>query len=97
MKYTVFFILGIITSLCFSVLADKIPSPPLLKDPALLHYLKIIYDNHNRLEVVTSNPDGSRKGKKGDMVLLQTGGNSYLEVNSDSNTTWLGTQLTNTP
>ena len=81
------------------VFASKISSPPPLAEtsPALQHYLQELYDNYHRLEVVTTNPDGSRYGKKGDMLLLQTGGNSYLEINTDSSTTWLGVQLTDTP
>jgi len=88
--------LMLVGGICF---ADKIPSPPPLKEspPALQDYLSEIYENFHRLEVVTTNPDGSRTGKKGDMLLLQTGGNSYLEINSDSSTAWLGVQLTDTP
>ena len=79
--------------------AEKIPSPPPLKDspPALQHYLETLYDNINSLEVVTSNPDGTRNGEKGDMLLLQTGGTSYLEINTDSSTTWRGVALADTP
>lgn len=97
------FILGIVLGFLFGNLllvhADKISSPPPLADSpvALQHYLREMYRNFHRLEVVTSNPDGSRQGKKGDMLLLQTGGNSYIEVNSDSSTTWLGIQLSDTP
>lgn len=88
--------LGLFVSTAF---ADRISSPPPLPDepPAEQAYLTEIYNNFHRLEVVTTNPDGSRNGKKGDMLLLQTGGNSYLEINSDSSTIWLGVQLTNTP
>jgi hypothetical protein len=79
--------------------ADNISAPPPLIDsePSVSYYFKQIYDNFHRLQVVTVNPDGVRSGKKGDMVLLQTGGNSYLEINSDSGTTWLGVLLSNTP
>lgn len=102
MKKRIFsIILTIIAILSFYLpcLADKISAPPPLRDepPAEQHYLKEIYDNLHELEVVTSNPDGSRKERKGAMLLLQTGGNSYLEINSDGSTTWLGVQLTNTP
>ena len=94
------FLLGLFLGVFISVaLAGNISTPPPLEgEPAAeQHYLDEIYRNWNRLEVVTSNPDGSGNGKKGDMLLLQTGGSSYFEVNSDSNTTWLGVQLTNTP
>ncbi len=94
------FILGLfLGSFICSASADKIPAPPPMPDesPAEQAYLYGIYTNLHRLEVVTTNPDGLRNGKKGDMLLLQTGGNSYLEVNSDSSNTWLGVQLTNIP
>ena len=79
--------------------ADKITSPPPFpkESTALKLYMQDVYDNLHVLQVVTSNPDGSRNGRKGEMVLLQTGGNTYLEINSDSSTTWLGVQLTDTP
>ena len=102
MKIRIFdIILIILAILSFGLpsLADKISAPPPLRDEpqAEQHYLKEIYDNFHKLEVVTTNPDGSRNGKKGEMLLLQTGGNSYLEINSDGSNTWLGVQLTNTP
>ncbi len=96
MKFIIGFICGFIISAGL-VLADNITSPPPIKDPTIAHYFKQIYDNLHRLQVVTTNPDGSRSGKRGDMVLLQTGGSSYLEINSDSGTTWRGVILTDTP
>ena len=94
------FLFGLITSIlmvCTWAIADNISAPPPIKDADTFHYLRQVYENLHRLQVVTTNPDGVRNGKRGDMVLLQTGGNSYLEINSDSSTTWLGVQLTNTP
>ena len=96
MKLIIGFICGFFVSAGL-VLADNISSPPPIKDPTIYHYFRQIYENFHRLQVVTTNPDGSRNGKKGDMVLLQTGGSSYLEINSDSSTTWLGILLSNTP
>ncbi len=90
------FILGFLSSAVLAS-ADLISAPPPIKDAAIYHYLREIYENFHRLQVVTTNPDGVRNGKKGDMVLLQTGGSSYLEINSDSGNTWLGVILTNTP
>jgi len=98
-SYLIGGVLGFILAISINVMADNIPSPPPLasQPPELQHYLRSIYENFHRLPVTTTNPDGSRRGKKGDMVLLQTGGNSYIEVNSDSSTTWLGILLSNTP
>lgn len=52
---------------------------------------------NGRLEIVTSNPDGSRKGTAGDIVLLNNSGTFYLEVNTDGGTTWRGVLLSDTP
>lgn len=94
------FIIGFICGFLFSaglVLADNITSPPPIKDPTIAHYFKQIYDNFHRLQVVTTNPDGSRNGKKGDMLHLQTGGNYYHCENVDSSTTWRCVQLLDVP
>ena len=58
-----------------------------------------LFDFVSRLEVVTDNPDGSRVAKfDGEVVLLKSGGNYYVEVAIGSGTTtWRGCQLTNTP
>ena len=79
--------------------ADKIPAPPVLSDEPVAEqlYLKTLYDNFHKLEVTTSNPDGSRSSDKGHAIILQTGGNTYLEVNNDGSTEWLGVILTDTP
>jgi hypothetical protein len=79
--------------------ADRISAPPPLPEEPVAeqHYFKEIYDNFHRLEVTTTNPDGSRNGKKGDMLLSQTGGKHYLEINTNSSTTWHGVELTDTP
>ncbi len=72
---------------------------PYKDNQALDKDLKQIFDWISRLEVVTTNPDGSRKGRyTGEAVILQTGGNTYLEVCNGSGTTvWRGVQLTDTP
>jgi hypothetical protein len=49
------------------------------------------------MNYVTTNPDGALKGDIGDMVLLKSGGNYYLEVNTTGSNVWLGVVLTNTP
>jgi len=89
----------LIILLSTAVMADNIPSPPPLKDlpSELQHYLKSIQVNLHRLPVTTTNPDGVRNGKKGDMVLFESGSLYYLEVNVDSSKMWSGVQLTNTP
>jgi len=94
------FILGIIMGFIFSAAiatADILPAPPPLQDVNVYTYLRQIYENFHRLQVVTTNPDGNRRGKIGDMVLLQTGGNSYIEINTTGSTVWRGVILTDTP
>ncbi len=95
--------LGLSLSFLVSLYADRVSSPPPLQGKyedsksVIQHYLKELSINIHRLEVTTVNPDGSRRGKKGDMVLLQTGGKHYLEINTDSSTTWHGEELTDVP
>ena len=52
--------------------ADRIPAPPPLPTEPREEqdYFTEIYNNLHRLQVVTTNPDGSMDGKKGDMVLF---------------------------
>ncbi len=92
----ILFSLLFIPSIC---LASNISQPPVLKDRQIREYLKNIADNFNNIEWVTTNPDGSRLGKRGDVVILETGGNYYVEfcVSSPSGTTWRGIALSDTP
>ena len=87
-----FFWITIISLFCISniVFADNISAPPPFpkSDPSVSFYFKQIYDNFHRLQVVSSDPDGSRAGKKGDMVLYLTGGVGVLCINMDSVTDW---------
>lgn len=72
---------------------------PYTNNQALDKDIKNLYDWVSRLEVVTTNPDGSRTGRyDGEAVKLKTGGKTYLEVcDGAGTTTWLGVELTNTP
>jgi hypothetical protein len=49
------------------------------------------------LNTTTTNPDGSLQGNGGDMILLNTGGNYYLEINTTGAKVWRGILLSNTP
>jgi len=90
------FILG-----AHTIFAGLIPDPPLIKDKQTLLYLRRIASNWNNIPIVTVNPNGSRTGRVGDIVLLFTGGNYYLEINTNTGpsggTTWVGEQLTTVP
>jgi hypothetical protein len=58
-----------------------------------------IYDNWGLLEVVTENPDGTRKGRLGEVVIYNLTGTYYLEicVSSPNGTVWVGKQLEDIP
>jgi len=79
--------------------AGKISAPPVLKEEPIAEqlYFREIYDNFHRLEVVTTNPNNFRTGKKGDMVLFQTGDDNYLQVNVNSAKIWSGAALLSVP
>ena len=71
------------------VFAGTISSPPPSDIPVQTQeFLFDVWQNINRPEVVTSDPNGSRKGKKGEMVLFNNSGTFTLEVNTDGDTTW---------
>ncbi|CAK0754784.1 hypothetical protein CCP1ISM_50005 [Azospirillaceae bacterium] len=61
--------------------------------------MKIAYEWVSRLEYTETNPDGVRVAKyKGEIVLLKSGGNYYVEVAINAGATlWLGFQLSNIP
>ncbi len=88
-----------ISFVAFKVFAANLPAPPPLPEETVVEqdYFQKIYNNWNTLEVVDSNPDGTRSAKKGAMVLLSTGGNYYLEINVDGDKIWSGVAITNTP
>lgn len=97
-----FFMMRVFIAILFfacTAYAGHISSPPPLADlPVSLQlYLKELYDHFGTIEVVTTNPDGSRVGSKGEMLQLQTGGNYYHCENVDGSTTWRCVQLTDTP
>ena len=92
-KFITGFIIGFILS-GMIVSADNISAPPPIKDANIFHYFTQIYNNFHRLQVVSSDPDASRNGKKGDMLFYLTGGVGSFCVNTDSSTDWDCTVLT---
>lgn len=94
------FILIIIALLCaIDLYASKIPEPPPLQDGSTRKYLRTLYDNYNQLEIVTTNPNGSRNGRRGDMVLYVGATQSVVSicVSSPDGTQWLSSLLTIVP
>jgi hypothetical protein len=96
----------IILSIGIYCMAGELPAPPPLPDESAVEqdYFQKIYANWNKLEVLegsaaTSNPDGLKKGKKGEVVLFINTDDSkvYLEVNIDGGIVWRGIELTNLP
>ena len=90
-KLTAGFILGFIASTGLAW-ASLIPSPPLTEDKEIRSYLNKIYNNLGRFTVVTSDPNGSRRGRKGDTVWWNDSGTYRIRVNVDDGqggTTWV--------
>ena len=77
-NFIIFFgLLAIFVALCH---AGQIPSPPPVKDQELANYLSQIYSNSNNLTIVTSDPNNSRQGTYGDMVIYNNAGTYYFEI-----------------
>jgi hypothetical protein len=70
--------------------AGTIPAPPPLPNETVVEqdYFQKIYENMNVWDIVTSAPDGSLKGIKGQPVLYNNSGTFTLWVNVDGNTDW---------
>lgn len=81
--------------------ASLIPSPPPLEDKETYLYLRDIWNNQFNMPTTTTNPDGTRRGRYGDFLLLTTGGVNYLEVCTstgvEGGTQWRGVALSDTP
>ena len=79
--------------------AGLIPEPPPIKDFETRTYLKTLYNNHNNLEIVNTNPNGSRNGKRGDTLLYVGATQSVITicVSSPDGTQWLASPLTVVP
>ena len=93
------YIYAIIFMITFYAWAENVKAPPPLKDEPIAEqdYLQQIYSNFNSLDVVTSDPDSNRNGKKGDMVIYSGATGIYLKINVDSLKTWSGVILSNIP
>ena len=68
--------LFLLTSVCYAANIDE-PPPT---ETGIYNYLKQVKKNIHTIPVTTTNPDGTRVGKVGDMVLYQIGGTNYLEI-----------------
>lgn len=94
MKWLYFIPFILITTVA---LGKTIPSPPPLKDepPAEQHYFQTLYDNWNKLEETTTNPNGNRLGKKGDIVLYKAPYILYyFSINIDGAYHWWAVEIT---
>lgn len=89
--------------LCVPCYAGEISEPPISKDlpKDTSDYLQQLYNNFNNLQVVTTNPNGNRRGKYGDLVDYNNSGNHSVKIctSSPSGTTWsdifISTSLSN--
>lgn len=93
LRKSIIFIIFFSSSLCY---AGDIPAPSIIKDKNVSEYLKILYLNHNNLEIITSDPNGNRKGNFGDIVIYNNSGTYYVEicVSEPSGTVWKKSLLT---
>jgi len=103
------FILGIILGSLLATgvsYAYRIPKPQRITafDQNGLVILNEVLDNlwnvtngRYSLNITTTNPDGSLQGNGGDMVLYNSSGTYYLEINTTGAKVWRGVVLTNTP
>lgn len=75
---------------CQPALAGELPAPPALATEPVeeLAYFRTIQRNFNNLVVVTSNPNGSRRGEQGDMILYNNAGSWKDCYNIDGSTAW---------
>jgi hypothetical protein len=78
-KYTIVGIILIEASLAF---ANRIPAPPKIDNITVAEqqYLQTLYNQHNILEVTSTNPNGSRRGNNGEVITFSSGGTVYIGV-----------------
>ena len=81
--------------------AGQLRNPPVVPDQTIeqINFNNDIHSNWQNLEIVTSTPNGSRTGRRGDILLLNNSGTYYLEVcvSSPTGTVWHGIVLSQTP
>ena len=86
--FSIFSGLLLVVTVC---LAAEIPAPPPLPDETAVEqdYFQKIYRNINRWDIVTSAPDGTLKGVKGQPVLYNNAGVWSLWINIDNALDWV--------
>lgn len=92
--------LKILLSLLFMLVITNLQAAQLRTPPPLLSesveeqkYFREIWENHNNLVTVTSNPNGSVEGQKGDVLFFDTTTDKIC-VNVDGATAWRCADLT---
>ena len=73
--------------------ASHVPSPPpSIKDQHILRYLRKLQKSMHNIEIVTSDPNGSRRGMNGDVIIFNDSGTYRWRVNTsttpEGGTTW---------
>ena len=68
------------------VRAGELPAPPPLAEMpvSLQHYLQKIYEHMHKPPIVTANPNGSRRGDRGELVYATFGGSNRLCANTST-------------
>ena len=84
------FIAGLLLGLSLPITAGQLTEPPPLPDALreVYLYLKQVERHFNNLVVVTSDPNGSRRGRVGDAILYNAAGSWKACYNTNGATTW---------
>ena len=100
-------IILVLFSVCFAAYAFRLGTPPRITDindknaiaqlNLFLEDMQELSKGRYTLDIVTTNPDGTRNGDVGDIILFNNSGTYYLEVNTTGSTVWRGVVLADTP
>ncbi len=87
---------GFMVATClFTLTGALFPAPKKVDDRETLLYFRRIHDNIYNFPVVTTDPNGNRLGRRGDMVIYNNSGTLSIQVNNNDGpaggTTWVDT------
>lgn len=89
-KLMIVFLCG--SALAATAQAALLPTPKLIEDKETYFYLKKIRNAIGKIEIVTTDPNGNRRGTFQDVLIYNDSGTYTLKVNTDTGvdggTTW---------